>query len=62
MPLLIESAEQLKLLNGISDAMGDTTKYIFYIYLACNIVFSFAFGLLWGTFQTLQFIVTMPML
>jgi hypothetical protein len=50
------------MLSGISDTMGGTTKYIFYIYLACNVLFSFALGMLWGTFQTLQFIIDFPFL
>lgn len=38
------------------------TTNLFYIYLACSLFFSFALGMLWGTFQTLQVIIAMPLL
>lgn len=53
LPMLIESAEQLATLNAVADAIGGTSKWMFYIFVVCNVLFSFALGQLWGTFQTL---------
>jgi hypothetical protein len=59
--MLIGSAEELARLMGISDTIGGTSKWIFYIFVVCNVLFSFALGQLWGTFQTLQVIIAMPL-
>jgi hypothetical protein len=36
--------------------------WLFWILLLLNIVFSFALGMLWGVFQTLQVVIAMPKL
>ena len=33
-----------------------------WVYIACSIVFSFALGMLWSTFQTVQIITALPLL
>jgi hypothetical protein len=48
--MLISSAAELKKLNRIADAFGNSTKSMFYAYLVINVLFSFAMGMLWGTF------------
>ncbi len=60
--MLISSAAELKKLNTISDTFENSTKSMFYAYLVINFLFSFAMGMLWGTFQTLQVIIAMPLL
>ena len=60
--MLISSAAELKKLNTISDTFENSTKSMFYTYLVINFLFSFAMGMLWGTFQTLQVIIAMPLL
>ena len=62
LPMLISSAAELKKLNTISDTFENSTKSMFYAYLVINFLFSFAMGMLWGTFQTLQVIIAMPLL
>ena len=60
--MLLSSAAELKKLNKISNTFENSTKSIFYTYLIINLLFSFAMGMLWGTFQTLQIIISMPLL
>lgn len=60
LPLQVKSAEELKSLNKMADGLGGATKYMFWIYLAVNVLFSFALGMLWASFQTLQVILAMP--
>ena len=50
------------MLKAISNTLGQGSKTFFWIYLICNILFGFALGMLWGTFQTLQIITSMPLL
>jgi hypothetical protein len=33
-----------------------------WVYIACSIVFSFALGMLWSTFQTVQILTALPLL
>jgi len=37
-------------------------KSLFWAFIICNVLFSFAMGMLWGTFQTLQVITSLPLL
>ena len=60
--MLVSSADELKKLNKISDTLGNSARSMFCAYLVINFLFSFAMGMLWGTFQTLQVIIAMPML
>jgi hypothetical protein len=42
--MLIASADELQTLTKISDTIGGSTKYMFWIFIICNILFSFALG------------------
>jgi hypothetical protein len=48
--MLVSSADELKKLNKISDTLGNSARSMFYAYLVINFLFSFAMGMLWGTF------------
>jgi hypothetical protein len=50
LPMLISSAQELQKLTSISNTFGDSSRAMFYAYLAINLLFSFAMGMLWGTF------------
>ena len=50
LPMLISSAAEFKKLNKISDTFENSSKSMFYAYLIINLLFSFAMGMLWGTF------------
>jgi len=52
-PMLLKTAEELESLKAVAGAINNTSRSLFYIFLVCNILFSFALGQLWGTFQTL---------
>lgn len=49
-PMQIASAEELQQLSSIADGIGNGSKTFFWVYVALNIFFSFALGMLWGTF------------
>ena len=61
-PMLVADAEELVQLQQVAEAIGGTSRWLFYVFIVCNLLFSFALGQLWGTFQTLQVIIAMPML
>jgi hypothetical protein len=50
LPMLIGSAAELKKLNTISKSLESGSCSFLWIYMVCNILFSFALGMLWGTF------------
>lgn len=50
LPLQVKSAEELNTLTKMADSLGGATKYMFWIYLGVNVLFSFALGMLWASF------------
>jgi hypothetical protein len=50
LPQQVKSAEELKTLNEMAGGLGGATKYMFWIYLGVNVLFSFALGMLWASF------------
>ena len=50
LPMLIGNATELKKLTGISKTLEQGSCTFLWIYMICNILFSFALGMLWGTF------------
>lgn len=50
LPMLVSSAAELKKLNAISNTFENSAKSLFYAYLLINLLFSFAMGMLRGTF------------
>lgn len=48
--MMIASAEELAKLTSIANGLGSGSRTFFWIYLVLNVFFSFALGMLWGTF------------
>lgn len=62
LPLQLPSETAAQSLDQMADNLDKSSQMLFWIIVCANLFLSFALGMLWATFQTLQVIIAMPLL